>query len=50
MTRLADPFGRRVEYLGLSVIDRWDFRCFYCIPKGFSNFTATRRAWRGSCP
>lgn len=49
MTLLVDPFGRRVEYLGRSVIDRCDFRCFYCIPRGFSNFTETgaRRAWRG---
>ena len=47
MTQLVDPIGRRVEYLGLSVIDRCDFACFYCITKGFSNFTATRPAWRG---
>jgi len=49
MTLLVDPFGRRVEYLGLPVIDRCDVRRFYCIPKRFSNFTETgaRRAWRG---
>ncbi len=39
MTELIDPFGRRVEYLRLSVTDRCDFRCFYCIPKGFKDFT-----------
>lgn len=41
MMELIDPFGRRVEYLRLSVTDRCDFRCFYCIPKGFKDFTET---------
>ncbi|HHH39435.1 MAG TPA: GTP 3',8-cyclase MoaA [Sedimenticola sp.] len=41
MTQLVDPFGRTIEYLRLSVIDRCDFRCFYCIPKGFKGFTET---------
>jgi cyclic pyranopterin phosphate synthase len=35
---LVDPFGRRVEYLRLSVTDRCDLRCNYCIPKGFKGF------------
>ena len=39
MPDLIDPFGRKVEYLRLSVTDRCDFRCFYCIPKGFKDFT-----------
>ncbi|MCB1872320.1 MAG: GTP 3',8-cyclase MoaA [Gammaproteobacteria bacterium] len=39
MTELIDPFGRKIEYLRLSVTDRCDFRCFYCIPKGFKGFT-----------
>ncbi len=39
MTKLVDPFGRKIEYLRLSVTDRCDFRCFYCIPKGFKGFT-----------
>lgn len=39
MRELVDPFGRRIEYLRLSVTDRCDFRCFYCIPKGFKDFT-----------
>ncbi|MCB1858690.1 MAG: GTP 3',8-cyclase MoaA [Gammaproteobacteria bacterium] len=38
MAQLIDSFGRRVEYLRLSVTDRCDFRCFYCIPKGFKGF------------
>ncbi|MCP5418190.1 MAG: GTP 3',8-cyclase MoaA [Chromatiaceae bacterium] len=39
MNELIDPFGRKIEYLRLSVTDRCDFRCFYCIPKGFKDFT-----------
>lgn len=31
MGLLVDPFGRRVEYLRLSVTDRCDFRCVYCM-------------------
>jgi cyclic pyranopterin phosphate synthase len=30
---LADPFGRRVTYLRVSVTDRCDFRCTYCMPE-----------------
>lgn len=33
---LIDPFGRRVDYLRVSVTDRCDLRCFYCLPKGAS--------------
>jgi len=43
MPELIDPFGRRVVYLRLSVTDRCDFRCFYCIPKGFKEFTEQER-------
>ncbi|MET0014431.1 MAG: GTP 3',8-cyclase MoaA [Sedimenticola sp.] len=39
MAELIDRFGRKIEYLRLSVTDRCDFRCFYCIPKGFNDFT-----------
>jgi len=28
---LVDPFGRRITYLRLSVIDRCDLRCHYCM-------------------
>jgi len=37
-TRLIDPFGRTVEYLRLSVTDRCDLRCFYCLPGDYRNF------------
>ncbi len=37
-TGLVDPFGRRVEYLRLSVTDKCNLRCFYCLPEGFRDF------------
>ena len=30
-TALVDPFGRRIDYLRLSVTDRCNYRCFYCL-------------------
>ncbi len=35
---LRDRFGRSIEYLRLSVTDRCDLRCTYCLPKGFKGF------------
>jgi cyclic pyranopterin phosphate synthase len=35
---LRDSFGRPIEYLRLSVTDRCDLRCSYCMPKGFSDY------------
>lgn len=35
---LIDRFGRRIEYVRLSVTDRCNLRCFYCMPKGFKSF------------
>ena len=32
-SRLIDPFQRRISYLRLSVTDRCDFRCTYCMPE-----------------
>ncbi|MFZ3288673.1 MAG: GTP 3',8-cyclase MoaA [Telluria sp.] len=32
---LIDGFGRRIDYLRLSVTDRCDLRCSYCMPDGF---------------
>src|SRR5579884_3973858 len=28
---LIDPFGRRINYIRVSVTDRCDFRCVYCM-------------------
>ena len=33
MSTLLDQFGRRIEYLRISVTDRCNFRCSYCMPK-----------------
>lgn len=35
---LEDGLGRRVEYLRLSVTDRCDLRCSYCMPPGFKDY------------
>ncbi len=35
---LSDRFGRTIDYLRISVTDRCDLRCTYCIPKGFKGF------------
>ena len=29
---LQDRFGRSIDYVRLSVTDRCDFRCVYCMP------------------
>src|SRR3954463_5224098 len=31
-TTLKDQFGRSIEYLRISVTDRCNFRCLYCMP------------------
>jgi cyclic pyranopterin phosphate synthase len=33
MTTLKDQWGRSIEYLRISVTDRCNFRCVYCMPK-----------------
>lgn len=35
---LIDPFNRKIEYVRLSVTDRCNLRCFYCLPKHFKDF------------
>ncbi|MBP8264116.1 MAG: GTP 3',8-cyclase MoaA, partial [Pseudomonas sp.] len=30
-TQLQDGFGRSIDYLRMSVTDRCDFRCVYCM-------------------
>jgi GTP 3',8-cyclase len=44
--QLTDSFGRRIEYLRLSVTDRCNLRCFYCLPGDFRNFPEPD-AWLG---
>ena len=36
--RLTDRYGRQTEYVRLSVTDRCDLRCSYCMPEGFTGF------------
>jgi cyclic pyranopterin phosphate synthase len=33
---LIDPFGRAISYLRVSVTDRCDFRCVYCMPEAMT--------------
>ena len=35
---LQDRYGRAIRYLRLSVTDRCDLRCSYCLPKGFDGY------------
>ena len=32
MNGLRDQFGRTIEYLRISVTDKCNFRCLYCMP------------------
>ena len=38
MAQLIDPFNRQIDYVRLSVTDRCDLRCAYCLPKGYKGF------------
>src|SRR3989442_5562276 len=33
---MTDPFGRTISYLRVSVTDRCDLRCFYCMSENMS--------------
>ncbi|MCU7798812.1 MAG: GTP 3',8-cyclase MoaA [gamma proteobacterium symbiont of Lucinoma myriamae] len=35
---LIDKYNRTIKYLRLSVTDRCDLRCFYCMPNGFDGY------------
>ena len=37
-TILMDSFQRRIEYVRLSVTDRCELRCLYCLPRGYRDF------------
>ena len=45
---LIDPFGRHVSYLRVSVTDRCDFRCVYCMAEDMTFLPKKRSAdaWR----
>jgi len=38
MTKLIDQFGRSIDYVRVSVTDRCDLRCTYCMPEKFRDF------------
>ncbi len=35
---LIDQYNRQIKYVRISVTDRCDLRCFYCMPKGFDGY------------
>jgi cyclic pyranopterin phosphate synthase len=41
---MIDSFGRRIDYLRLSVTDRCNLRCVYCLPESYSAFAAAEDA------
>lgn len=41
--RLIDRYGRAIAYVRLSVTDRCNLRCFYCLPKRFRDFEKQAR-------
>lgn len=41
---LTDSFGRRIDYVRLSVTDKCNLRCFYCLPRRARGF-ARRDDW-----
>ena len=43
---LIDGSGRHISYLRLSVTDRCDLRCTYCMPEGFQSEDEARE-WLG---
>jgi cyclic pyranopterin phosphate synthase len=38
MSAFHDRFGRRIDYLRISLTDRCNMRCFYCMPDGSPDF------------
>jgi len=38
MSEMIDPNGRRVDYLRISVTDRCNERCLYCLPEHYSSW------------
>jgi cyclic pyranopterin phosphate synthase len=38
VNKLVDPLGRTIDYVRMSVTDKCNLRCFYCLPKGSRGF------------
>jgi cyclic pyranopterin phosphate synthase len=43
---LVDSFGRLHNYLRISITDRCNLRCTYCMPEGKNDFTASHKLMR----
>ena len=43
---MVDPFGRTISYLRVSVTDRCDFRCVYCMAEDMTFLPKTFFRWR----
>lgn len=41
-TMNVDPFGRTIDYLRVSVTDRCNERCFYCMPSGYKGWSGAQ--------
>ncbi|MGA3267554.1 MAG: GTP 3',8-cyclase MoaA [Verrucomicrobiota bacterium] len=39
---MNDPFGRTVDYLRISITDRCNERCLYCMPEGYKGWERTQ--------
>lgn len=37
-----DAFGRKIDYLRISITDRCNERCLYCMPEGYKGWETTR--------
>ena len=42
VNKLVDKFGRHVDYIRLSVTDRCDFRCVYCMTEDMTFLPRTQ--------
>lgn len=40
--RTSDPHGRVIDYLRVSVTDRCNERCFYCMPEGYKGWSCAQ--------
>ena len=38
----SDPFGRKLQYVRLSVTDKCNLRCFYCLPERHRAFVTPK--------
>jgi cyclic pyranopterin phosphate synthase len=45
---LMDPHGRQFRYLRLSITDVCNFKCLYCLPRGYSKESAAGNAVAGT--